>query len=218
MALIELSGISFGYDARATILEGIDLSLQDGDRVGLTGGNGTGKTTLLHLIMGLRTPLAGTICLFGKRCRDERDFKHARKRIGLVFQDSDDQLFCPTVLEDVAFGPLNLGLSHREARERAEVTLHDLGIAGLKDRVPFQLSGGEKRLVAMATVLAMKPEVLLLDEPTLGLDEAVTDTVLSLLMAYPAKAWILISHDRRILDALTDKRYRMEGGRLAQIR
>ena len=138
----------------------------------LLGPNGCGKTTLLHLIVGLLRPSAGQIEAFGRQRMAEADFHEVRRRVGLLFQDADDQLFCPTVAEDVAFGPLNLGKSRDEVRRIVAGTLDSLGLAGYEHRVTYRLSGGEKRLVALATVLAMQPEVLLLDEPSGGLDDA----------------------------------------------
>ena len=130
--------------------------------MGLTGPNGSGKSTLLKLIVGLVRATAGRVEVFGRFRTCERDFHEVRGRVGLLFQDSDDQLFCPTVAEDVAFGPLNLGQSRDAARRIVTETLDALGLADYQDRITYQLSGGEKRLVALAAVLAMQPEVLLL--------------------------------------------------------
>ena len=113
-------------------------------------------------MMGLLYPFRGTLRIFGKEVQEEKDFEAARQKIGLLFQDSDDQLFCPTVLEDVAFGPLNQGRSVKEAKAIACEVLGQLGLSGFEERVTYKLSGGEKRLVALATILAMKPEILLL--------------------------------------------------------
>jgi len=204
--LIELNDIDFSYSSEAPVLRGVNFCLQDGARVALKGGNGAGKTTLFHLILGLITPSAGSIAVMGRRCSREEDFVHARRHVGLVFQDPDDQLFCPTVVEDVAFGPLNMGLRSAEALERAEDTLDALGIYHLRDRVPYRLSGGEKRLVSVATVLAMKPDVLLLDEPTAGLDQSVADRLIQVI-SYPCKGLLLISHDPGISSALTNRAF-----------
>jgi len=217
MALIELREIAFAYSSGPWILKGVDFTLEEGERIGLLGGNGSGKTTLLNIILGLLAPARGEITILGHRCRGEADFREVRRRVGLLFQDADDQLFSPTVLEDVAFGPLNLGLPRGAARERAEETLEQLGIGHLRDRVPYHLSGGEKRLASLAAVLAMRPEILLLDEPTGGLDEAMTRRVLHVLSSYPARGWMLISHDREVLDAAAEKRYQLTNRALAVI-
>jgi cobalt/nickel transport system ATP-binding protein len=145
----------------------------------------------------------------------EADFHEVRARAGLLFQDSDDQLFCPTVLEDVAFGPLNLGRTTEEARTDALRTLAALGLSGFEERVTHRLSAGEKRLVALATVLAMNPRVLLLDEPTNGLDEA-TETRLTELLAGMPQAMLIVSHDRRFLERLATRAVVLAEGRLAQ--
>ncbi|MBA7715276.1 Cobalt import ATP-binding protein CbiO [subsurface metagenome] len=214
MSLIDLDGISFRYPNGNQVLEGLSLRLEEGDKIGLLGENGTGKTTLFHIILGLLKPNKGEIYIFGERRKTEQDFKKIRRAIGLLFQDSDDQLFCPSVIEDVAFGPLNMGMKHQEATERAERTLDELGISHLRNRVPYQLSGGEKRLVSMATILSMRPEILLLDEPTTGLDEKTTDRLISVLQNYPAKAWIMISQIGSTIEAMSNKYYKMNGGKV----
>lgn len=169
--IIHLEDIRFSYPGSTTkVLDGLNLEIDSGDRIGLMAPNGSGKTTLLHTIMGLCRPESGTIRIFDTPMNREADFSSIRTRVGLLFQDSDDQLFCPTVMEDVAFGPLNMGLGRKAAVAKAEDVLESLGIKDFRDRVTHRLSGGQKRLVALAAVLAMSPEVLLLDEPTSGLD------------------------------------------------
>ena len=170
--IINLEGICFKYPGTSeNVIHKLNLKFYRQDRIGLMGPNGSGKTSLFHIIMGLLKPDAGNIKIFGKPVIAEKDFRKVRQRIGLLFQDADDQLFSPTVLEDVAFGPLNLGKTPDQAKKIAIDTLSQLGLDGFEDRVTYKLSGGEKRLVSLATVLAMKPEVLLLDEPSNGLDE-----------------------------------------------
>jgi cobalt/nickel transport system ATP-binding protein len=132
--LINLKGVSFGYPGGQPVLRDLDFSLNSGDRVGIIAPNGSGKTTLFHLIMGLLKPLSGRIEIFGRHVREENDFTEVRRRIGLLFQDADDQLFSPTVLEDVAFGPLNLGKPKDEAIAVARRTLAFLGLDGFEDR------------------------------------------------------------------------------------
>ena len=151
--LINLKGITFSYPGAEPVLDDLDLQFRRGEKLGLVAPNGSGKTTLLHIIMGLLKPDSGQIEIFGKPVRQENDFLEVRHRIGLLFQDSDDQLFSPTVLEDVAFGPLNLGKSKQEAIDIARKTLAYLGLDGFEARITFKLSGGEKRLVSLATVL-----------------------------------------------------------------
>lgn len=214
--LIALTAITLSRNGRR-VLDGLDLTLQPGQRLGLTGANGAGKSTLLRLMVGLERPEAGTLAAFGRECRRERDFHEVRRRIGLVFQDSDDQLFCPTVAEDVAFGPLNLGLDRATVRIRVAETLAALDIADLAARVTHHLSGGEKRLVALATVLAMTPDVLLLDEPTAGLDPDHAERLTELL-ATRTEAMVVVSHDRDFLGRLTDQPKTLAAGRLSPCR
>lgn len=212
--LLELRQVHFGFADRP-VLRGVDFALYPGERVGLIGPNGAGKTTLLHLLVGLRRPSAGQIVIFGAERRVEADFVPVRARVGLIFQDSDDQLFCPTVLEDVAFGPLNLGRTPAEARTDAEQTLDALGLGGFAGRVTYRLSAGERRLVALATVLAMRPEVLLLDEPTNGLDERTEGRLLEHLQGL-GQAMLIVSHDRRLLERLATRAVALSEGQLTE--
>lgn len=211
--LIHLEGISVSYPGGPQVLSNLDFHFHRGDRVGLIAPNGSGKTTLLHLIMGLLKPSAGRIEIFGKPAQDEKDFRDVRRRIGLLFQDADDQLFSPTVLEDVAFGPLNLGKSKEEAIQIAQKTLAFLGLNGFEDRITFKLSGGEKRLVSLATVLAMEPEILLLDEPITGLDMK-TIAKLKEIMSGINLSYLIISHDFDFLAEIVDAIYTMADGKI----
>jgi cobalt/nickel transport system ATP-binding protein len=192
--IINLQDISFSYPGGKTVLDHLDFKFYKGDRIGLIAPNGSGKTTFFHLIMGLNKPSSGHLELFGKSVSHARDFEDARRRIGLLFQDPDDQLFSPTVIEDVAFGPLNLGKSKSESLEIARRTLADLGLEGFDDRITYKLSGGEKRLVSLATVLAMEPEVLLLDEPLNALDHD-TGKKIAEIISNLDQPYIIISHD-----------------------
>ena len=142
--IIEIEGVAFAYPGGRIVLEGIDFSVSRGERVGILGPNGSGKTTLFHVIMGLIQPESGSMRIFGKERKTERDFFEVRTRIGYLFQNSEDQLFCPTVMEDVAFGPLNLGRSPAEAKVIALNTLEALGIPDLGTRISNKLSHGEK--------------------------------------------------------------------------
>jgi cobalt/nickel transport system ATP-binding protein len=213
-ALIQLDSVTFAYSGNHTVLREASLTLQPGRRIGIVGPNGCGKTTLLHLIVGLLKPASGSVTAFGRPREEEADFHEVRRRVGLLFQNSDDQLFCPTVLEDVAFGPLNLGKSRDEAKRIASDTLDRLGLSGFEGRITYKLSGGEKRLVALATVLAMDPEVLLLDEPAAGLDEEATVRLLEVLRALP-QAMIFASHEPNFLAALATDILRLNHGQLA---
>ena len=213
--IIKLEKISFAYPGRAPVLEDLNFTMRTGDRIGLVAPNGSGKTTLFHIMMGLLAPDTGRIEFFGQPVSGEKDFVKVRQRVGLLFQDADDQLFSPTVLEDVAFGPLNMGKSRAEAVAVARETLARLGLAGFENRITFKLSGGEKRLVALATVLAMDPEVLLLDEPTSGLDEG-TKTRLKGILADLDLSYILISHEFDFLTGAVSTFYTLDKGRLCE--
>lgn len=212
--IINLKNISFSYSGDKPVLDNLSFQLLRGDRIGLVGPNGSGKTTLLHVIMGLLTPSSGTIELFTKPVNEEKDFRAIRKRIGLLFQDPDDQLFSPTVLEDVAFGPLNLGKSPEEARDIALKTLVRLDLSGFENRITYKLSGGEKKLVSLATVLAMDPEVLLLDEPTNGLDDETEEKITDILKGLSLSC-IFISHNLDFLFETTNRIYAMANGKIS---
>jgi cobalt/nickel transport system ATP-binding protein len=215
--IIEFKGISFAYHGNQShrpVLDELNLQISRGERVGLIGSNGSGKTTLFLLLMGLLTPTAGTIEVFGEERRKQKDFREVREKIGLLFQDSDDQLFCPTVAEDVAFGPLNLGKSEEEALAITREVLVRLGLQGFEDRLTYKLSGGEKRLISLATVLAMKPEVLVLDEPSTGLDEDTVERLIEILRSSDL-TYLIASHNSEFLAKTTDIVYRLERGKLA---
>lgn len=215
-ALVLLDEVHFAYPPNRTVLAGCSLRLASSDRIGLIGPNGSGKTTLLKAIVGLVRPTAGRVEVFGQPRTRERDFQEVRGRVGFLFQDSDDQLFCPTVAEDVAFGPLNLGNSREQVAAIVARTLESLGLEGYEDRITYQLSGGEKRLVALAAVLAMQPEVLLLDEPTSGLDDDATQRVVNVLAGLP-QAMLIVSHDRSVLQSTAANYLRLSAGRLQQV-
>jgi len=214
--LVLLDRVSFSYGPQRPVLCECDFRLEPGERVGLTGPNGSGKTTLLALIVGLLRPNAGRVEVFGKPSSKERDFHEVRGRAGLLFQDADDQLFCPTVAEDMAFGPMNLGKSRDEVRRICARTLDSLGLAGYEDRITYKLSGGEKRLVALGTVLAMEPEVLLLDEPVSGLDEEATARVIDVLARLP-QAMLIVSHNRPMLAKMVTRSLCLSGGKLEPV-
>lgn len=169
MDALTLEDVCFSYEDGRCAVEGLNLSVQAGERVALVGPNGAGKSTLLHLLAGLFIPARGKITIMGVPLT-KKDAAQARKHIGLLFQDPDDQIFMPTVYEDIAFGPMNMGLGVEEVRSRVEEAMRLTVIEEYRDRVPHHLSLGEKKRVAMAGLLAMSPEVLLLDEPTSNLD------------------------------------------------
>jgi cobalt/nickel transport system ATP-binding protein len=193
--LIEMHNITFAYPGSPQpVFQDFNFQLRPGNHLGLIGPNGSGKTTMLHLIMGLLRPQAGRIVIFGQEVKKNKDFIHIRQKVGLLFQNADDQLFCPTVIEDVAFGPLNQGKPPAEAIHIARETMARLGLAGFEDRVTYKLSGGEKKLVALAAVLAMQPQLLLLDEPTAGLDENTRHRLIHILQDLNIP-YMIVSHE-----------------------
>ncbi len=212
-AVFSLDHISFSYAGSRPLFSDLSLSLAPGRHLGLYGANGAGKTTLFRIIMGLERPQAGHVYLHGKQLDTEKDFRALRKKIGLVLQNADDQLFCPTVLEDVSFGPLNLGLSQEEADRKARSVLMSLGLSGYEDRLTHQLSGGEKKLVSLAGILAMEPEAMLLDEPTAALDEDAVRRLAAILAGLP-EARIVISHDKAFLEQVSDDILTLKEGTL----
>ena len=211
--LVRLQDVCFGYPDRPNVLQNVNLEIGKDAKVAVIGDNGEGKTSLLHLIMGLHRARSGSIQLFGLQMHGERDFAQQRTRIGFVFQDAEDQLFCPTVEQDVAFGPLNLGFSRQAARDRAAATLALLGLDGYQARLTHTLSGGEKKLVSLATVLSMDPEILLLDEPTTGLDVRYRHTLIAVLERIDLPH-LIVSHDFDFLDRTSHTFYRLHGGNL----
>ncbi|NIY71838.1 ABC transporter ATP-binding protein [Marivivens donghaensis] len=215
MPLLELSDIKFAYPGHDPILNGASLSLEAGERLSILGPNGAGKSTLLKMIVGLLKPDAGQVSVFGETRDQEADFHDVRRRVGFVFQDPDDQLFSPTVAEDIAFGPLNLGKSRDEALALVDNILAKLALTHLRDRITHRLSGGEKRLVTLATVLVMEPEVLLLDEPTNALDEENEERLVEILSGLP-QAMLLISHDPKFRARVAPSAYRLRAGVLTR--
>ncbi len=211
-ALFELDAVRVVRGGR-TVIDDATFTLSAGERLALVGANGAGKTTLLRTMVGLEAIAAGRLLAFGAARRAEADFREVRTLAGFLFQDPDDQLIAPTVVEDVAFGPLNLGLSQGAARLRAEATLDRLGLAHLTNRITHRLSGGEKRLVALAGVLAMEPRVLLLDEPTNALDETHLARLTEILLSLDV-AQVIVSHDRHFIERLATRAVILKDGRV----
>ncbi len=212
-AELDLRAITLDRDGRR-VLDGLDLALAAGERLAIRGANGAGKTTLLRLIVGLERPTSGEVVLAGTPCSSEADFRRARPAIGFLFQDSDDQLFSPTVIEDVAFGPLNLRVPRKEAFARASAQLDAFGLGHLADRPVHRLSGGEKRLVCLAGLFVMRPRVLLLDEPTNALDEEAGARLIDHLNAFPG-AMLIATHDPALPARLGAGQRLLRQGRLA---
>jgi cobalt transport protein ATP-binding subunit len=210
--VIEVQGLRFAYHDGRAVLNGVDLLVRKGEKVALVGPNGAGKSTLmLHLngIFGANDG-DGSIRIMG-RALEKRNLGEIRAQVGLVFQDADDQLFSPTVFEDVAFGPLHMGLPEDDVRRRVAWALRQVGIAHYVDRVSHHLSIGEKKRVAIATVLSMSPEILVLDEPTAGLDPRARRSLVNLLREM--NQTILVStHDMRLVAELFPRMVIMDEG------
>ena len=209
--MIELENVSFAYEADRPVLRNLTFRIGRGEAVGLVGANGAGKSTLLKLLPGL-LPAEGIVRVGGMPV-EKRTLPEIRRRLGFVLQNSDDQMFMPTVWEDMLFGPLNYGLSRAEAEARADEALARLGIGELKHRHNHRLSGGEKRMAAIATVLAMRPEAVLMDEPTSALDPFNRRTVIDAIRGL-GQTRLIASHD---LDMILDTCGRvlvLSGGRL----
>jgi cobalt/nickel transport system ATP-binding protein len=208
--VFDLRDVGYMYAGRQVALDGVSLTIWPGERVALLGANGSGKSTLLKILDGVVGPTAGTIRALGRDvaavAAGEDGFRFHRE-VGLVFQDPDIQLFSATVLDDVAFGPLQLGLTHDEVKERSDEALAEMGIAHLADRAPFELSGGEKKRAAIASVLSLRPEVVLLDEPTASLDPRTKWVLVDLIqrLAAAGRTLIVATHELDIVPLIADR-------------
>jgi len=200
VSLVEVRNLGYRYTDGSPALDSVTFTLQPGERVGLVGTNGAGKTTLFLCLAGVLPVSLGTIHVHGLDPARPEDRRRLPGQVGIVFQNSDDQLFSATLFDDVAFGPLNLGLAPDEVRQRVAESLQQTGLTGQDQRPPFHLSGGAKRRAALAGVLAMRPSVLLLDEPSMFLDPQGRRDLIRLLGELPGTL-IIGSHD---LDLIAD--------------
>ena len=196
--MIEFQNVSFSYDGTSPVVENLSFSISKGESVGLIGANGAGKSTIMKLLLGLLSG-QGQIRVAGLEM-NKQNLPKIRQTVGFVLQDSDNQMFMPTVYEDILFAPLNYGLSRQEAEARCDAVLARLGLTELKHRHNHKISGGEKRMAAIATVLAMEPEVLLMDEPTTALDPYNRRMVINTILSLP-NTKLITSHD---LDMILD--------------
>lgn len=194
MPVIELVDVQYQYPDPRPVFSGLDLTVMEGEAIGIVGPNGAGKTTLFLLLAGILQPDGGEVRVFGAPAGSE----DLRGRVGVVFQGTDDQLFSTVVEDDIAFGPLNLGLPREEVQSRVREALAAVGLEGFEHRVPHHLSGGEKRKVALAAVLSMHPELLLLDEPTSDLDSRARRELSDWLGTFPGTR-VVASHDFEFL-------------------
>jgi cobalt/nickel transport system ATP-binding protein len=210
--IIRLERINYSYYGKISAVSDISLTVGAGDRFAVIGANGSGKSTLLQIMGGLAQQSAGEYFFRGRSVsertlRDRGFLRFFRERVGYVFQDSDVQLFCPTVLDELLYGPLQLDMQEKDALERAAEVMQVLNIENLKNRPPYMLSGGEKKKVAIGSVLTMNPEVLLLDEPTNGLDPRTQCFLVELMLALSeaGKTLVIATHDLSLVDELHAK-------------
>ena len=212
--VFDLKDVHYSYLGKYPALCGIDMTIQAGEKIAVIGANGTGKSTLLHLLDGLVFPNSGTVMAFGQdlseqSLNEEQSAHRFRSRVGMVFQNADIQLFCPSVREDIAFGPLQLGVDEGEVKKRLIEISELLDVRHLFDRSPHQLSIGEKRKVAIASVLAIDPDVLILDEPTAGLDPLTVRHIVDILVEanQRGKTIITATNDLHIVAEISDTVY-----------
>lgn len=210
--IVEVRDLSFAYPDGTEALRGISFRVEHGEAVALVGGNGAGKSTLLLHLNGYLPSERGEVRI-GDTILTRETAALARRAIGMVFQDADDQLFMPTVAEDVAFGPLNAGLPPDHVEQRVASALARVGMAHLRDRPPYRLSAGEKRSVALATVLAMSPDILLLDEPSANLDPRGRRRLIELLHSFEHTR-IIATHDLELVVEVCSRVIVLDGGRV----
>jgi len=210
--LLEVKNLHFTYPDGHQALKGIDFTIRHGESVGLVGANGAGKSTLLLQLVGVLFPSQGEVRV-GETPVVKNTLSLIRQTLGLVFQDPDDQLFMTTVFDDVAFGPRNYKLPEDEVTRRVQLALETVGILHLQDRPPYKLSGGEKRAAAIATVLAMRPDILVMDEPSTALDPRARRRLINLLATF-AHTKVIASHDLDMVLDLCSRTIVLSGGRV----
>ena len=209
---LSFENVSFSYNGSSTVLQHVTFSIKDGEKVALLGLNGAGKSTLMLHTNGLLVPSEGIVRVNGIDTRS-KGVREVRRIVGMVFQNPDDQLFMPTVYDDVAFGPRNMKLSKEEVKHRVQKALEQTKTSHLAGRTPFELSGGQKKSVAIATVLSMQPELLVMDEPTAGLDSEAVANFISVMESLP-HALLLSTHDMEVARRLCNRAITLEAGRI----
>lgn len=205
---LETKDLSYTYHDGTQALKKVNIKIKKGEKVAIMGPNGAGKSTLFSHFNGLNEPTSGHVEIDGEKIIFERDeLLKVRQKVGIVFQDPNDQLFAPTVKEDVAFGPMNLGLDYDEVEKRIKESLEMVGMAGFEDKTPHHLSGGQQKRVAIAGIIAMRPEIMILDEPTAGLDPEGVDKVLNILnnLNKEGMSIVISSHDIEMVSQFADK-------------
>jgi len=216
MHLVETRDLSYIYPGNVKGLDAVNFIAERNSRIAVIGANGAGKSTLFKHFNGILRPTSGTVLIHGEPVTDQ-NIREVRKFVGLVFQNADDQIFSPTVEQDVAFGPMNLGLDDETVSHRVDEALAMVGIEHLRDRVPHHLSGGEKKRVAIAGVIAMEPQVLVLDEPTAGLDPRGVKDLIGVINTLARQYGITVifsTHEVSLVPEVADRLYVMDRGRI----
>ena len=210
--MIEFQNVSFAYEKDRPVLRELSFRIEDGEAVGLIGANGAGKSTVMKLLLGLIAPTEGSVLVDGIRV-EKKSLPEIRRKLGFVLQNSDNQMFMPTVYEDMIFAPLNYGLSREEAERRVDTALERLGMQELKHRHNHRISGGEKRMAAIATILAMEPEAVLMDEPSSALDPCNRRRVINIIRELP-QTKLITSHDLDMILDTCERVILLSGGRI----
>ena len=214
---LSIKNLSYTYPDGTHALKNVNMEILKGQKVAIMGPNGAGKSTLFSHFNGLTEPKSGYLEIDGKKMEyDKKTLLEIRQKVGIVFQDPNDQLFAPTVKEDVAFGPMNLGLSYEEVEKRVDEALTLVGMEKFKDKTPHHLSGGQQKRVAIAGIIAMKPEIMILDEPTAGLDPQGVDKVLDILNNLNKEGMTIVisSHDIEMVNGFAEKIFVLNEGKI----
>ncbi len=214
---LETKNLSFTYPDGTQALKNVNIQIKKGEKIAIMGPNGAGKSTLFSHLNGLTEPTSGHVEIDGEKIIFEREeLLKVRQKVGIVFQDPNDQLFAPTVKEDVAFGPMNLGLDYEEVKKRIDESLEMVGMSGFENKTPHHLSGGQQKRVAIAGIVAMRPDIMILDEPTAGLDPEGVDKVLDILnnLNNEGISIIISSHDIEMVNEFADKIYVLYDGEI----
>ena len=211
--MIEFKHVDFSYEKDRPVLRDLSFRIENGESVGLIGANGAGKSTVMKLLLGLLAPTSGEILVDGLRV-EKKTLPEIRRKLGFVLQNSDNQMFMPTVYEDMIFAPLNYGLSREEAEQKVDAVLQKLGLQELKHRHNHRISGGEKRMAAIATILAMEPEAVLMDEPSSALDPYNRRLVINTIREL-RQTKLITSHDLDMILDTCERVILLSGGSIA---
>ncbi len=216
---LSTKNLSYTYPDGTHALKNINMDIYKGQKVAIMGSNGAGKSTLFSHFNGLTKPTSGHVEVDGKAIKYDRDtLLEVRQKVGIVFQDPNDQLFAPTVKEDVAFGPMNLGLDYEEVEKRVDEALTMVGMEQYMDKTPHHLSGGQQKRVAIAGIIAMRPEIMILDEPTAGLDPEGVEKVLDILnnLNKEGMSIVISSHDIEMVNEFAEKIFVLNNGEILE--